>query len=166
MIELNYALSETEIQHYYQCLLEQDPAMQRTQLRIAAWVPAGALILGFAFHWDRTGWIIAVLLSLIWIFFLSHLVFNDAVSTAAKRRMKKDQIRFPELSVLDDGKDISVNGTKQEVKNYFPYLNLLIINFENGTNLIVPDRAFRKEQDMEQFIKDVMIQGNQQKGTI
>ncbi|NCB32571.1 MAG: hypothetical protein EOM64_01595 [Erysipelotrichia bacterium] len=160
VIHLTYTLQENEMLRYYEFGLQNNPETRKARMHAATWIPMGSLIflifLKAAWYW----WIIAVLISIVWVLLLSQMIFNDVSRTSAKRKFQSKQLALSELDVIDHGDRLTVNRADKEVTGYCSYLDLLIIQLDGGSNLIIPERVFERDKDkMHQFVKDIAVMG-------
>ncbi len=161
MIRLAYTLKDSELRHYYQFLMSSDPQLLHERFHAASWVPMGFLIFLIILRAPWYAWIIAVVCSLVWVFWGSQIVFNDVVSTAW-RRQKNRPTGIRELEVEDNHGVLKVGGVMKKITGYAAYLDLLIVQLDKGENLIVPERAFECKECAEQFVKDIIIAAHQE----
>ncbi len=156
MIDLHYTLTADEAVSYYEMIGASSRETRMARGFAAVWVPAFLVALIIALKlYDSVLWILtAVFLSFFWITFLAPRMYRDVTRTAAKRKIEKDKSRFSEIHVELKGDDLTVNGEKKKVKTFVAYYNLIVIAFDDGSNLLVPERAFNSnEQNMEEFLK-------------
>ena len=155
MINLKYRLTADEAVSYYEMIGANSRETQVARSFAAIWVPAFITALMIALKLYRSVlWImIAVFLSFLWMTLLAPRMYRDVARTAAKRKIEKDNSEFEEITVTLNNDCLTVNGEKKTVKTFMTYYNLLVIALEDGSNLLLPERAFRdNEQTMEAFL--------------
>lgn len=160
MIHLEYKLSEEEAIQYYEMIGSNAKETKTARTFAMIWFPA--LVAAITIALKKGGnvvWIIgAVFLSLIWVFFLAPRMFRDVTRTAAKRKLEDNSITRNKIDVHDNNGVFTIDNTEKTPTAYYVYFDLFIIAFSDGTNLIVPTRAFKNDEaKMEQFLKDVVV---------
>lgn len=158
MNELHYTLTEKEIIHYYEFVTKNNEITAKEQILVKSWIPGFAVILLLFLKAPILYWIVALVVSIAWIFFVAPIVFDNITATAAKRKFKNDQINLPTIDVAVDEEKLIYNGKAKKVLGYGSYLDLFIIITEENENLIVPESAFQSDKHkMEDFIRKTML---------
>lgn len=158
MIQLDYQLTEKEIIHYYQFVASNCKKTTNEKILVASWVPVTAFIIGLYFHLNIIYWIIAILISVIYVLLFAPMVFDNITATVAKRKLKQQNLITPEIHVTVDDNSFTYNGKEMIVTGYGAYKDLFIIFFNDKSNLIVPESAFcNDKKTMETFIRTIMI---------
>ena len=160
MISLKYRLTEEEAVKYYEMIAGNAKETRVARWFSIIWFPALLVAILIATKLNRSIlWIlIAVFLSLIWALFLAPRMFRDVVRTAAQRQMKEKGYSRQQIEVVDKDGKIKVDGVEKKPQSYYAYYDLFVIAFEDNTSLIIPERAFQKDEEkMQQFMKDVVL---------
>lgn len=158
MIQLDYQLKEKEIIHYYQFVASNSKKTTNEKILVASWLPMTAFMIGLYFHLNTIYWIIAILISIIYVFLFAPMVFDNITSTVTKRKLKQESLTTPEIHVTVDENTFIYNGKEMIVTGYGAYLDLFIIFFSDKSNLIVPESAFGSDKKaMERFVRTIML---------
>lgn len=159
MIYLSYKLLEEEAIRYFEMILRgKETRVPRVMSMI--WGPALAvgLIIIFKIHNSVLWWIVAVSFSLIWILFICPWIYRDSCHTAAKRMLAENKAVLHDIDIKENEGLVTVNGEVKKPRTYFVYYDLLVIGFEDNTNLVVPERVFEKDEKlMERLITDIAL---------
>ena len=155
MIDLQYTLTADEAVSYYEMIGAGSQETRMARGFAAIWVPAflTALIIALKLY-NSVLWIMsAVFLSFFWITFLAPRMYRDVARTAAKRKIEKDKSQFSAIHVELNNDILTVNGENKKIKTFVTYYNLIVIAFQDGSNLLLPERAFGNDsQKMEEFL--------------
>ncbi len=158
MIQLDYQLTEKDIIHYYQFVASNSKKTTNDKILVASWVPVTVCMIGLYFHLNVIYWVIAILMSALYVFLLAPVVFDDITATVAKRKFKQEKITTPEIHLMVDENTFTYNQNEMTVTGYGAYLDLFIIFFNDKSNLIVPESAFHNDKKvMETFIRMIMV---------
>ena len=66
-----------------------------------------------------------------------------------------DKLKLSEMHVVLSDKNIFVNGTEQKVYDYALFEHMIVIIFQNKTNILVPERVFNNEEERKTFIEGI-----------
>ncbi|MBE6125534.1 MAG: hypothetical protein E7186_04305 [Erysipelotrichaceae bacterium] len=152
MINLRYRLTEDDAVRYYQMIGTKARETAIARFFAFFWGPAFLIALLIAFRlYGSVLWIgVTVFLSILWIVFLAPMLFRDVTKTAARRKLQKDKFEFRDIELKMSDDILTVNGEVKKPQTFVTYYDLMIVAFEDGTNLIIPEHAFRgNEQTME-----------------
>ena len=156
VIRFAYTLEEKEMLRYYQFALQNNPETAKSRMHVATWIPMGLLIFLIVFKAAWYWWITAAIVSILWIFMFSQMIFDDVSRTSALRKFKTDKPLLKEIEVEDSQNELRVNGIQKNIVGYCAYLDLLVIQMDDNSNLIVPERVFGSDaENMKQFITDI-----------
>lgn len=157
-MEYNYTLLENEAIRYYEMVARSSKDVRIAQLMTLIWGPALAiliLIIFRAYH-DSVYVILAVAFSLIWIVGIFPILFRYVIYVSAKRKIKSNISLFSKIDVKL-AENMVVNDVKKDVADFYIYFDLLIISFNDDTNLIVPERIFNgDEEKMQMFLTKII----------
>ena len=62
---------------------------------------------------------------------------------------------FVPVGIVLSDKNIFVNGTEQKVYDYALFEHMIVIIFQNKTNILVPERVFNNEEERKTFIEGI-----------
>lgn len=152
MINLKYRLTEEDAVKYYQMIGTKAKETGIAKFFAFIWGPAllTALLIALKLY-GSVLWIgLTVFLSILWVVFLAPVLFQDVTRTAAKRKLQKSNFKAQDINLkLSDGVLI-VNGEVKKPQTFVTYYDLMIVAFEDGTNLVIPEHAFGgSEKSME-----------------
>lgn len=166
MIRLAYKLKEEEALRYFEMALSNLKEVRNPRNFAMGLVPVVCvgLMLATKTYTSLKVWIITVVLSLLWILLVCPMIYQTLCRRAAKKKLIENQAVLKKIEVEENNGLFIVNNEKKVPHHYLGYLDLLIVAFTDGTNLIVPERAFKKDEElMKTFIKDVMLYIDQAK---
>ncbi|MBR2702196.1 MAG: hypothetical protein IKE77_08940 [Erysipelotrichaceae bacterium] len=152
MINLKYRLTEEDAIKYYQMIGTKAKETGIARFFALVWGPAVLLALLIALKlYSSVLWIgIAVFLSILWVIFRAPTLFQDVTRTAAKRKLQKDNFDFKDIDLKLSDDILTVNGEIKKPQTFVTYYDLMIVAFDDRTNLIVPEHAFKgSEKTME-----------------
>ena len=152
MINLKYRLTEEDAIKYYQMIGTKAKETGIARFFAFVWGPAVLLALLIALKlYSSVLWIgIAVFLSILWVIFRAPTLFQDVTRTAAKRKLQKDNFDFKDIDLKLSDDILTVNGEIKKPQTFVTYYDLMIVAFDDRTNLIVPAHAFKgSEKTME-----------------
>ena len=152
MINLKYRLTEEDAIKYYQMIGTKAKETGLARFFALVWGPAVLLALLIALKLYRSVlWIgVAVFLSILWVIFRAPTLFQDVTRTAAKRKLQKDNFDFKDIDLKLSDDILTVNGEIKKPQTFVTYYDLMIVAFDDKTNLIVPEHAFKgSEKTME-----------------
>ena len=66
-----------------------------------------------------------------------------------------DKLKLSEMHVVLSDKNIFVNGTEQKVYDYALFEHMIVIIFQNKTNILVPERVFNNKEERKTFIEGI-----------
>lgn len=160
MIQLNYTLLEEEAIRYFEMILRSTKETRLPRIIAMLWGPALAILFMILFKATASlvGSIIAIAFSLVWIFILCPRFYREVCHLSAKRKLAENKSVMHPIHLMEEAGRLVVNKEEKRPKDYFIYYDLLVIGFDDGTNLIVPERVFNKnEKQIEQLIKDIAL---------
>lgn len=152
MINLRYRLTEQDAVRYYQMVVTKARETAIARFFAFFWGPAFLVALLIAFKlYSSVLWIsVTVFLSILWVMIRAPLVFQDVTRTAARRKLQKENFEFRDIELKLSDEVLTVNGEVKKPQRFVTYYDLMIVAFEDGTNLIIPEHAFNgNEQTME-----------------
>ena len=152
MINLKYRLTEEDAIKYYQMIGTKAKETGIARFFALVWGPAVLLALLIALKlYSSVLWIgIAVFLSILWVIFRAPTLFQDVTRTAVKRKLQKDNFDFKDIDLKLSDDILTVNGEIKKPQTFVTYYDLMIVAFDDRTNLIVPEHAFKgSEKTME-----------------
>ncbi|MBE6115372.1 MAG: hypothetical protein E7187_00920 [Erysipelotrichaceae bacterium] len=152
MINLKYRLTEEDAIKYYQMIGTKAKETGIARFFALVWGPAVLLALLIALKlYSSVLWIgVAVFLSVLWVIFRAPTLFQDVTRTAAKRKLQKDNFDFKDIDLKLSDDILTVNGEIKKPQTFVTYYDLMIVAFDDKTNLIIPEHAFKgSEKTME-----------------
>lgn len=152
MINLKYRLTEEDAIKYYQMIGTKAKETGIARFFAFVWGPAFLLALLIALKLYRSAlWIgIAVFLSVLWVIFRAPTLFQDVTRTTAKRKLQKDNFEFKDIDLKLSDNVLTVNGENKKPQTFVTYYDLMIVAFDDKTNLVIPEHAFKgNEKTME-----------------
>ncbi|MBQ3383787.1 MAG: hypothetical protein IJG59_01085 [Erysipelotrichaceae bacterium] len=152
MINLKYRLTEEDAIKYYQMIGTKAKETGIARFFAFVWGPAFLLALLIALKLYRSAlWIgIAVFLSVLWVIFRAPTLFQDVTRTTAKRKLQKDNFEFKDIDLKLSDNVLTVNGEIKKPQTFVTYYDLMIVAFDDKTNLVIPEHAFKgNEKTME-----------------
>ena len=154
-MEFEYTLQRDEYMNCCKYEYFADKDVQKLRRRA---LPVGPVILIFALILLRsTYWLVyvaAVILALLWVLVVNRMVARIIV-TGAKKKCDSvgDEAFRPIHLVLGEG-SLKVNNSKQTLKSYRSFTNLILLFLENGSTIALPARVIGGED--EEHIKPVV----------
>lgn len=156
MINLKYRLTEQDAVRYYQMIGMKAKETRITRIIAIIWGPAflTALLIAFKLQRSVIRIVITVFLSLLWALLLAPRLFSELTGNAARRKMQKENFQFQQIELKLSHDELTINGEKKKPKTFVAYHDLMVVAFEDGTNLIVPEHAFEgNQQTMEALLR-------------
>lgn len=161
MIKLSYTLNEEEMIKYYQMILNSSNEAKTPKLIAFIWGPtlfaALVLLTKLLNCYNVIYAYIAIALSLIWVIFIYPLAYERVTKKVIQKKYSFDTNKSKNIDVIEDNGNFTVNNNNKILNNYLGYKDLIILNFKDESNLIVPQRVFESEDLLRQFIKDIML---------
>lgn len=164
MIKLSYILQKEELIKYYQMILTSSEKAKAPRIIALIWGPtlfAALVLLTKLLHFYHVSfWIIALVLSVIWVIFIYPMAYNRITRNVVLKKNVFDEKKLKTINVTEDDGEFTVDGEKKTLDNYLGYQDMIVLNFTDSTNLIVPQRVFESEDILRQFIRDIMLKVN------
>ena len=161
MIKLSYTLNKEEMIKYYQMILNSSDATKTPRIIALIWGPplfAALVLVTKLLHFYKVIYVyIALVLAVIWVIFIYPIAYDRITRRVVVKKYKFDENKSKNIDVVEENGDFIVNKVKKTMKNYLSFKDLIIINFQDESNLIIPQRVFDNEDLMRQFIKDIML---------
>lgn len=161
MIKLSYTLNKEEMIKYYQMILNSSNATKAPRIIALIWGPtlfAALVLLTKLLHFYNVIYVyIALILAVIWVIFIYPIAYDRITRRVVVKKYQFDENKSKNIDVVEENGDFIVNKVKKTMKNYLGFKDLIIINFQDESNLIIPQRVFDNEDLMRQFIKDIML---------
>lgn len=153
----SFKINEMELMEYYQYIFALNPKNKTRVIWIKICIPA---LIGFTLYFFKMYTnlyldILAVVLSFIWIFFLSNKLWNRYISQQVDRWFKQNitsssytqvKINF-ENEIKIDGKVIEYS----KLKNILPLKHILVFFYEPNEIFIMPTRVIGDEDKIKEF---------------
>lgn len=153
----SFKINEMELMEYYQYIFALNPKNKTRVIWIKICIPA---LIGFTLYFFKAYtniWldVLAVVASLLWIFFLSSKLWNRYISQQVNRWFKDNISSSSYTQVhVNFEKEINVNGKVIEyskLKNILPLKHILVFFYEPNEIFIVPTRVIGDEEKIKTF---------------
>ena len=164
MFNLNYRLTEDDAVRYYQMISANSRETRIARIFAVIWVPAflAALLIALKLY-NSVLWIMtAVFLSLFWATFLAPRMFQDVAVTAARRKIEKDRFEYRNLNIRLKDDVLTVNGEVKNPVTFVAYYDLMVIAFDDNSNLIIPQHAFGGNEETMEVLVRYLLRSTQQ----
>ncbi len=158
MIQFRYTLLEEEAIRYFEMILRSPKETRVPRVMAMMWGPALAvgvmILLKAVASW--VAWIAAMIFSGLWILILYPALYQRTCYLVATRKLKENKAIMQPIQLMADSGKIMVNQEEKKVKDYFVYFDLLVIGFEDKTNLVIPERVFEHQESlMKELLSDL-----------
>ena len=158
-MEFNYTLQKEEYLDYCKYQMLGEPTFKKLRHRCWLILPVGAALLIIAFFpvpwW---AYAVAVGLSAVWVLVVNKLVARMMVKTAQQRQEQVGEEAYKPLTVELDEKGLKVNGTRQYLKDYRFFSNLILMFLTDGSVVILPQRVFGESKEDFRRVVDELDQ--------
>lgn len=153
MINLKYKLTKNDAVNYYEMISSNADETRTARLFAIIWFPAllTALLIVLKLYKSVLWIMVSIFLSFVWSMLFAPKMFRDVARTAANRRLNNDKFEFKDIELELNESTLTVNGENKIIKKFVTYYDLVILMLDDGSNLIIPERAFKSQQDMEDF---------------
>lgn len=162
----SYKINEMELMEYYQYIFAFNPKNKTRAIWIKISIP---VLIGFTLYFFKVYTnilldILAVVVSLFWIFFLSNKLWNRYISQQVDRWFKQNisSSSYTQVNVNFEN-EINVNGKVIEysqLKNILPLKHVLIFFYEPNEIFIMPTRVIGDEDKIKGFTEMLSEQIN------
>ena len=150
MIDLKYTLKQDELREYYETALMNDAEINKFHWKLRLFVPAGILLfLALAAN------TIGIVLIVLWIIIADTVLFKKYKKVLIGKYTDPGKLKLSEMHVVLSDKNIFVNDTEQKVYDYALFEHMIVIIFQNKTNILVPERVFKSEEERKTFIEGI-----------
>lgn len=153
----SFKINEMELMEYYQYIFALNPKNKTRIIWIKISIP---VLIGFTLYFFRLYtniWfdILAVVVSLLWLFVLSNKLWNSYISQQVDRWFKQNitSASYTQVNVNFEN-DININGKIVEyskLKNILPLKHVLVFFYEPNEIFIVPTRVIGNEEKIKEF---------------
>ena len=153
----SFKINEAELMEYYQYIFALNPKNKTRIIWIKICIPALIAFTLYFFKMYTIIWldILAVVVSLLWIFVLSNKLWNRYISQQVDRWFKQNitSASYSQVNVNFE-KEINVNGKIIEyskLKNILPLKHVLVFFYEPNEIFIIPTRVIGNEDKIKTF---------------
>ena len=147
MIDLKYTLKQDELREYYETALMNDAEINKFHWKLRLFVPVGILLFLALAANTVLIWGIGIALIVLWIIIADTVLFKKYKKVLIGKYTDPDKLKLSEMHVVLSGKNIFVNGIEQKVYDYALFEHMIVIIFQNKTNILVPERVFNNEEE-------------------
>ena len=155
MIDLKYTLKQDELREYYETALMNDAEINKFHWKLRLFVPAGILLFLALAANTIVIWGIGIVLIVLWIIIADTVLFKKYKKVLIGKYTDPGKLKLSEMHVVLSDKNIFVNGTEQKVYDYALFEHMIVIIFQNKTNILVPERVFNNEEERKTFIEGI-----------
>ena len=159
MINLKYRLTEEDAVKYYQMIGMKAKETRITRLIAVIWGPAllTALLIAFKPQGSVLRIIITVFLSLLWAVLLAPRLFSEITANVARKKIQKENFQFKDIELKLSNDELYVSGEKKKPNNFVTYHDLMIVAFDDGTSVIIPEHAFEGNQQIMEALMTYLV---------
>lgn len=155
---MEYTLTMVETIRYYEMVARMDPSMKKSMVMTILVLPAILVIIGCVFQcfYSVIYWMIAIVAIILWIGWIYPYIFRIVIHHSAQKIVAAHhpQLRPIHLSI---GDSIVVDGQTKQLMDYQLYADLVILDFDDTSHLIVPYRIFKDDQAFHDFTKSIIL---------
>ena len=155
MIDLKYTLKQEELKDYYETSLLYDTEINKFHWRLRLFVPVGILLFLVLAAKTILVWSIGVALIILWIIIADKVLFTKYKKVLIEKYTDPTKLKLSEMHVVLSEQGMFVNGAKQEIYDYALYTNMIVVIFQNQTNILVPLRIFESKDKINEFIQNI-----------
>ncbi len=153
-MDYRYVLTEDEYITFCKNSLYEEKRIRLIRWSLFLAVPGLLLILAFVFRPTRISlWVAGILLTLIWLY-LSGRLFSALMTVAVKNQIKKspEPLTFKKMEVAENDKGLFINHKREKIAGFRFFPDLLILELQDSSQVIIPQRVFADTDEMKQFI--------------
>lgn len=156
-MEFEYILNKEEYLDYCKYQMLGEPTFKKLRHRCWFILPVGAVLLLVAFFpvpwW---AYVTAAAVSLLWVLVVNKLVARAMINAAVQRRDQVKEEAYKPLHVELDEKGLKVNGSRQGLKNYHFFSNLILMRLRDDSCVILPQRVFgESKEDLRRVVDEL-----------
>ena len=155
MIDLKYTLKQDELREYYETALMNDAEINKFHWKLRLFVPAGILLFLALAANTIVIWGIGIVLIVLWIIIADTVLFKKYKKVLIGKYTDPGKLKLSEMHVVLSDKNIFVNDTEQKVYDYALFEHMIVIIFQNKTNILVPERVFNNKEERKTFIEGI-----------
>lgn len=155
MIDLKYTLKQEELKEYYETSLLYDAEVNKFHWRLRLFVPVGILLFLVLAAKTILVWSIGIALIILWIIIADKVLFKKYKKVLIEKYTDPTKLKLSEMHVVISDKGMFVNGVEQKIYDYALYTNMIVIIFQNQTNILVPLRIFESKDQTNEFIQNI-----------
>ncbi len=158
-MEFQYTLTPDEYLDYCKYQMLGEPTFKKLRHRCWFILPVGAVLLLVAFF-PLPWWAypIAAAASLLWVLLVNYLVARTMINAARQRRDQAGATAYRPLKVTLDEKDLKVNGSRQSLRNYRFFSNLVLMFLGDDSCVILPQRVFgESKEDLRRVVGELEL---------
>lgn len=156
-MEFRYTLQREEYMDFCKYEIYQSRDTQKLKYRCWVILPVVFIILLVALRPSHPiFYILAVLVSLLWIWLVNFLVARVVIKGAADKCDKVGEKAYRPIHMVIKDNSLTVNGTKCKLKNYRFFSSLILLLMEDNSMLILPARVFGADRDsLRQVVEEL-----------
>lgn len=156
-MEFVYTLDKDEYLDYCKYQMLGEPTFKKLRHRCWFILPVGAVLLLIAlFPVPWWAYLIAAVASVVWVLVVNALVARTMVKAAHQRRDQIGEEAYRPLKVeLREGK-LKVSGSRQSLRDYRLFSNLILLFLEDTSCVILPQRVFGEgKEDFRRVVDEL-----------
>lgn len=155
MKEYRYTITEEEYLSYCQYNSYADKGVKRFRFSLRLSVPGLEALILLACRPLSWGWYAAAIMVLAVWWIGSGYLFSAVMRQVTRQSYEKKEQKpdYKPISLEVRGNRLRINGQWRTLNNFTFFPGLLVLICEDGSNVIVPQRAFDSREEIRELLK-------------